>query len=138
MYQVENRVFHGDLLEGERLGKHPVADKGVEATGFHQIDRHRQQVTEVRLQTTQIEKITARVEVYKEVDIAGRIVFTPGNRSEDPDIRSAMQASESQNCGTLVGLEMLEGHFTLSSLCTRQGHWGQNDDITVVTIRRNA
>jgi len=138
VYQVKNRVFHGDSLEGDRFGKHPIADVGVKATGFHQIDGHCEQVPEIRLQTAQIEEIATYVEVDKKVDIAGRIVITPGNRSEDPDIRSAMQTSKSQNCGTLVGLEMLKGHFVLNPLCIRPETPGQNDDITVVTVRRAA
>ena len=134
--EIEYRVFHRFVLKRDRFGKDAVADVGVKAGGFHQINGRGQQVTKVRLQPPEIEQIAAGFEVDQEVDIAAGAALPPGNRSENPHVRGAMKPGERQNRGSLFELERFERHQLL--LCIIAQAWGQNDDITVVTVRRNS
>jgi len=131
--EIEYRVFHRMALEWNRLGKDAVADIGVKTSGLHQINRGGQKVAEVRLQPTKIEKIAAGFEVYQEVDIATRSVFTAGDRSENAHVRGAVKPGQGQNCGPLFGLESIEGHWRPPLVCNKP--WPKKDGITVVLLR---
>lgn len=141
----DSRMFGPELrspaLERDRFGQDSVADIGVETGGFHQIDGRGQEIPEVRLQPTQIEQIPAGFEVHQEVDIAAGTAFAPRNRTEHPHVRGAMKTGQRQNGRPLFGLEHLEVQGSLPIVCNkpvRDKQWGQNDGITVVTVRRNA
>ena len=139
--QVEYRIFHSPALERDRFGQNTVADIGVETGGFHQIDGRGKEIPEVRLQPTQIEQIPAGFEVHQEVDIAAGTAFAPRNRTEHPHVRGTMKTGQRQNGRPLFGLEHLKVQGSLPIVCNkpvRDKQWGQNDDMTVVTVRRNA
>jgi hypothetical protein len=134
--QVEYRIFHSPALERDRFGQDTVADIGVETSGFHQIDGRGQEVPKVRLKPAQIEQIPTGFEVHQKVDVAAGTAFVPRNRTEHTHVRRAMKTGQRQNGRPLFGLERLERHLPL--LCIIAKAWGQNDDITVVTVRRNS
>ena len=133
--EVEDWVFHRFALKRDRFGKDAVTDVGVKASGFHQIHGSSQQVAKVRLQPPEIEKIAAGFEVDQEVDIAAGAAFPAGDRAENAHVRGAMKPGERQNGGSLFELERFDRH--LLPLCIIAKAWGQNDDIIVVTVRRN-
>ena len=143
--EIEYWVFHRFVLERDFFGKDSVADVGVKAGGFHQVDGGGEQVAKVRLQPPKIEQIATGFEVNDEVDVAARAVLVSSNRAKDANVGCTVNSGEIEYRRPLFESKGLQCHKHLSLLCTMwqvEVHgetskaWGQTDDITVVTVRR--
>ena len=153
--KVQDRVVHGGFLEGYGFGKNTVLYVGVKAPGFDHIDWRIEEVSKVTKKASKIEEIAARFEIHQEVNVTRGRVLATGHGAEHAHVTGAVVAREGEDGVALFGLESFERHWPLIPLCRSVGSstgistksaikiaeaakaWGQNDDITVVTVWRN-
>ena len=147
MDEVKLGVFHEPrLLKSEGLSQNAITNVWMKASGFYQIHGGIQQFPQVGSQCRQIEKRAALFQVYQEIHIAIGALFAPGYRTEHTHIACAVAPGQLDNCVSFGKEESFQQHQFSSSIVAdfekrpqlKAKAWGQNDDITVVTVRRNA
>ena len=91
MHQIEQWVSGRHRLKRYSLGKYAVANIGEQASRLDQIDVGRQRLLQVREESTEVEKISAFIEVDKKIDVAFRAVFAGGDGAKNADVPAPMQ-----------------------------------------------
>ena len=133
------------LLKSEGLSQNAITNVWMKASGFYQIHGGIQQFPQVGSQCRQIEKRAAFFQVYQEIHIAIGALFAPGYRTEHTHIACAVAPGQLDNCVSFGKAESFQQHqFSISIVADFEKRsqlkakaWGQNDGITVVTVRRN-